>query len=217
MKLKKAVFIVVDQGFSVRYLLRSNIFRVLKNAGHRIVILAPNADDEYFLKEFSGPDVFIEKYEIEKYAEYQKNSIIQKLLRSARLNAYNKSYHVNYSHYWYNLHKAKLRDGPLTRRAYGLLLDMTVGLLSHSKSFRELERGLEARLAPAFHTHLFKKYEPDLLITAFLGNLSFDHYIMWEAKREQVKLVSVILGYDNPTTKGLAGADADHIVTPYFY
>lgn len=213
MKSEKTVFIIVDQGFSTRYLLRSEIFQVLKNSGHRIVILAPNPDEEYFQKEFQINNVFMEKYEIEKYSEYQRKSVIQKLLKKARLFAYNRRHYVNCSHYWYNHYKTKRKGNTFFHKIYYLSLDLLVWLLIRSKFLRKLECWSEGFFIPKVHVHLFKKYNPALLVVASFGNLSFDHYIMWEARQNRTKIISVILSWDNPTTKGLAGATADHIIT----
>ena len=99
----KTIFIVVDQGFSSRYLLRTDVFRALKQSGHRIVILAPNADEDYFQNEFNDQNIFTEKYEVEKYAQYQNRSFIQNFLKYARFYGYNKKYYNNCSVFWFNL------------------------------------------------------------------------------------------------------------------
>ena len=46
--LKKCIFLVVHQGFEARYLLRTDIFKEIKKCVEKIVIVTPNADEDYF-------------------------------------------------------------------------------------------------------------------------------------------------------------------------
>ena len=65
--MEKTIMLVVNQGFSARYLLRSKIFDILKKSGLKIVILSPAAFDKNFTQEFSGDKIFHELYRPQKY------------------------------------------------------------------------------------------------------------------------------------------------------
>ncbi len=80
----RTIFMVIHSGFGARYLLRSDIFKVLKSAGIRIVILTPNADEAYFRAEFEDDRVIVEQLEIEKCREYRYASKIQSILQEIR-------------------------------------------------------------------------------------------------------------------------------------
>ncbi len=45
-----------------------------------------------------------------------------------------------------------------------------------------------------------------------MGFFDFDQYLMREAKRHGAKIISLILSWDNTTTRGMGGAFADHVI-----
>ena len=65
---------------------------------------------------------------------------------------------------------------------------------------------------PNFHKGLFKKYNPDLLIVSSIGTLLYDELIMREAKKNKTKVLSIILSWDNTSSKGMSGAFFDHVI-----
>ena len=82
----KTIFIYVNQGFSVRYLLRSSILKSLSNNSHsnRIVILSHNGNEKVFIDAFASANVVVEKFKNEKYDEYLKNNRIQRIIKEFR-------------------------------------------------------------------------------------------------------------------------------------
>ena len=78
----QTILIAVNQGFASRYLLRTDIFRVLRASGAKLVVLSPNGDEEYFKKEFEDDNVIVERMNIEAYKAYDKNRL-QRFLRNA--------------------------------------------------------------------------------------------------------------------------------------
>ena len=59
------VFLVAHMGFAARYLLRTDIFSTLKAAGVRIVILTPNAGEQYMVDEFANANVVLEPLRVD--------------------------------------------------------------------------------------------------------------------------------------------------------
>lgn len=209
---KQTIFIAVDQGFSARYLLRTDIFKVLKSSGARIVILTPNADEEYFVKEFADDNVFIEPLNLKGYKEYSKNRI-QSFLRQARWYVMNGKMDLHTIDMRYNLHKSRRKKDSIKDKIYNFLFDLVVAILRKSKRLRKLEIALESKFfTPSIHSELFKKYHPEKMLITSLGYFGFDHYLMREAKKHEVKVISVILSWDNTSSKGMPGAFADHVV-----
>lgn len=207
---KKNICLVVDQGFSARYLLRSDFFKILKKSGVSIVIVAPSADEEYFLKEFAGENIFIEKYELEKYDNRFRK--LHAFFALGRLYAHNNKHFINFPRYWYKHYKQTRNNKTFIRKIYNLLLDLMIYLLSNFKSARKMLPVVESLFTPDVHAHLFKKYKPDALITTSLGNLLHDRFVMHEARRYGANVLSFVLSWDNTTTKGIAGAKIDHVV-----
>ncbi len=212
---KQTIFIAVDQGFAARYLLRTDIFKVLKKSGDRIVILTPNADEDYFIKEFSDENVYIEPIRDEAYRGYSRNvrPKLQAFLRNVRwyvMNGFKNLHTVDTRYYVYK--KTRPQD-TIKKKFYNLFLDLLVACLRWSKTFRRLEIKLENKLfTPSTHSDLFSKYCPDKMLITSLGYFGFDHYLMREAKAHDVKVISVILSWDNTSSKGMPGAFADYVI-----
>ena len=82
--LKKCIFLVVHQGFEARYLLRTDIFKEIKKHVEKIVIVTPNADEDYFKQEFQKDNVYVERFKDEKCEEFLKKSKVQRFFKFVR-------------------------------------------------------------------------------------------------------------------------------------
>ena len=212
MKKKKNIYLVVDQGFSARYLLRSDLFDVLRLSGNRIIILTPNSDESYMKNEFSYENVLLHHYENEKYSNFIKCSAIQRIIRAAYLFVYENHTEVNHPAFWYPHYLSKLKSGSFDKRVLGSIFDIFVKLLRASSRLREFVCRKAYLFAPRYHRRVFEVYPPDLLVTTSLGNLSYDHLIMNEARQHGAILVSTVLSWDNPTTKGFSRIHPDYVI-----
>src|SRR5688572_27952450 len=81
---RRTVFLAPDQGFSSRYLLRTDIYQTLKESGAHVVILSPHAREPYFVQEFSGENVSLEHYDVEAGLAYVASSWLHRRLRLLR-------------------------------------------------------------------------------------------------------------------------------------
>lgn len=202
------IFILIPTGTVARYILRSDIIRFLKASDLHIVILTPNADEPYFREEFSASNVFIEKYEQEKLERHLEQSKIQQWLLLLRSFVLKEGTHMTSidTRLKITLEQAK---GAWKKKG----LQLMVHLLRKSRLARRLLLWAECRLfCPPFHGEIFRKYRPSLLVTPSMGNLWMDHYIMREASQHGTKVIPMILSWDNPSTKGMEGAPADHVI-----
>ena len=64
---QKTVFFVVVTRGRVNFILRSDLFRILKGRGWRLVIISPFIGQSAFQEEFGGPNVFFEPLEEKKH------------------------------------------------------------------------------------------------------------------------------------------------------
>lgn len=207
---KKTILIAVNIGFSARYLLRTDIIKRLKKAGTRIVIVTPNADEPYFRKEFEDEAVFVEKYEFEKCRAYYNGSRIQYFFRIVRLHTLPGITKDSILNARLTAFKKECLNFKMKGKIQFYLVAMVRALLLRSSFLRQKFLDLECRLfAGDFHRKIFEQYKPSLLITTSLGYFDFDQYIMREARKHRVKVVAVILSWDNSSSKGLPGAKAD--------
>jgi hypothetical protein len=206
------VFVAVGQGFASRYLLRTDILRGLLEANARVVVLAPNPDEEYLAQELRGHGVVLERLRATEYARYAGGRLPQ-LLRNLRWYAMNGAMDLHTVDVRYGVFRRQRRAGGLRRRAYNLAFDTGVALLRRSRALRRALLSLETALyTPSVHADLFARYRPSKLVVASVGVLQYDHLLMREARAHGVKVVSVVLSWDNTSTKGMPGASADAVV-----
>lgn len=206
----KTVFVVVQNGFMARYILRSGILEILKKS-YRVVILTPNSHEQYFIREFKDENVHIEPLQSKLYEEYEKKHPVERFLRQIR---------------WYILpssstvklrRKSFLRNMIRSRNVKNISKAAVIWFLSlileNSRKARQLLLRMECRFfSPFCHGDIFKKYKPSAIITSSLGYLGYDHFIMREARRMGAKTIATLLSWDNTSSKGLKGAPADSII-----
>ena len=61
--------------------------------------------------------------------------------------------------------------------------------------------------------HLLNRLSPDLVLTTSLGTFSFDEFILRAAKKKNIRNCSIILSWDNTTTRGYASFHADKVIS----
>jgi hypothetical protein len=208
--MKKTLMLVINQGFSSRYLLRSNLFDILKNSGLRIVILSPAAKEESFTSEFSGENVFHELYEPKKYRD--KNSKIFQFFTQARYLSFNSKYYNNCTNFWVRNYFNSTKNVSIIKKVFDLVLKSVIYILSRSRVCREIFIKIESLITKEVYHLIFNKYQPDAILTTSMGVLPYDRFIMQEAKKNGAKTVSLVLSWDNTTTKGIPGASLDYAV-----
>lgn len=214
-KKSKCVFLLTPFGFAARYLLRTDILKTLKQQAEKIVILTPNADEDYFRQEFKDQNVFVEPFEVRKCDDYIKNVSSQKLFRRVRWYVMNgkSDLYAAEAHF-------KIYDEETTKDLWGKFKIFCIGflmrILRRSAWLRRAFLWFEQKLhTPEFHRDLFQKYKPDIVVTTSLGNVAdgFDFFLMREAKKRGAKVVTIILSWDNTSSKGMGGAIPDSIIT----
>lgn len=200
------VFLVVPHGAAARYLLRSGIVETLREGGVTPVALVPNPDESYLRHELEGQGVIIAQLE----ASEAPTGRVQTTLAYIRQNVLGQSTQVATLRSRYaNARRNLARSRPTTARA----LDLPIRLLRRSRLMRRGLLRLEELLHhPRAHRQLFARYQPALLVTTSPGWFLTDAVMLREARREGVRTAALVLGWDNPTSKGYRGARPDVVV-----
>jgi hypothetical protein len=103
-------------------------------------------------------------------------------------------------------------SGTFVSRMHWQAIKLIAKLGNRSLALRKALVALEARLAPGhLYDSYFEKYKPQMLIVSSLGYM-IDPQIMRAAKRHEAKVVSIVHGWDNPTTKAYRGAEPDYAI-----
>lgn len=211
---QKTILISLNNGIGIRNVLQTDIFRSLHKSGTKIVLLTPNAEDEDFQKKYSSENVFFEKLEYNKYRAYLRRSRIQKILKVVRWFTMNGKYDISTISDWYEkVHKKERPSKRLRNKIRNVIENCLVKILRSSKILRILSIYLECLFfTPSYHKHIFMKHRPDYVLITSLGFFDFDQYVMREAKRNGAKVISLILSWDNTSSRGMAAGFLDHVM-----
>lgn len=186
----KTLLMSVSDGYHVKHLLRSEVFKFLKEEA-RIVVLSLQAGDPAFRAEFERENVAVEPL-----ADYRPGWLERKTITIRNNALANRKLTGTLC---FKFEKMR-RENPLR---YFLLHDIMNNALGRSKTAFELFRGAENRLFPDKHyAELFKKYKPDAALLSTPGFKTPDIPLLRRCRAAGVPAISAILSWDNLTSKG---------------
>lgn len=197
---QKTIFLSIFDGDTERVILRTDVFKVLKESGHKIVLLVRGADRiEHYKKEFESEQVAVE------------------LLPPTASRTETLWYYIG----WNSVptHAVAVRRVREYRNAGNwkfYILGFIAWSLGHLKIWRELLRILYMRFGEDYATDLFEKYQPDLLFAANMFSPE-DCRLLRQAKKVRVRTVTIAKSWDVLTTKAFTRVKADRIVVYHEY
>lgn len=201
------VFLVVHQGFAARYLLRTDILTTLKEAGCRVVVLAP--EDSGLADEFADEQVVIEPLRVPPKRAGQRSMLwwwTLHLRNFAIANGHRTRALREKAERFTARHMA---GQPIEQRIFRVVIH----LLWRSRRLRRALLALELRrYVEEAHRDLFERYRPDLVVTTSPGYFKPDARVLREAALHRVQSATVVLSWDNPTSKGYRGANPDLVI-----
>lgn len=207
------IFISAWRNPSVRYLLYSDVFQVLKDSGARLVVFLRDEDLEHFGPRLEGGNVLCRPVLISQALAQLKGTRLGRWLllvhtrlsggddRQRNLTAEARTY----------LHDYNFRGG-----ARAQLVDnsaIALGrLASRSPALRRGLVALQDRLFPGrFYDPYFDQFRPRLLVTSSVG-YSIDPFFMRAARRHGCPVAAIVHSWDNPTAKGFRAARPDAVI-----
>jgi hypothetical protein len=203
------VLLVVHSGFAARYLLRTGIYPTLVRLGARILILTPNADEQYFLAEFAHENTTILPLRVEEGSRAYRSRPGHRLLSLVHL----------YGSPLDNPLLARRFERAIRSRQWNNLRSqiarLCVRMTQRSSRARALVYHLEERIAnPCLHREIFETYRPDVVVTVSPGYEAWplDALLINEAKSYGAKTIAAIFAWDNPSTKGLPATFPDYVI-----
>lgn len=206
------IMIAVGNGFSIRYLLQTEILKRLRAFEAEIVIVAQGRGE--VLARFAGKGVVVDSVPNEIGNSFASSGRIQRALQFIRHYTFGDWVQTLEDHYGIARDEARLEDAPVRTRINMLLLRAVIRIARKSRTVRRAILRLESALyCPEAYATPITRYRPDLLVTSSLGTFDYDYYLMRAARRLGVPSAAVILSWDNTTTRGYPGADADYVIT----
>src|SRR5829696_225116 len=204
----KTIFMVVHQGFVARYLLRTDVLRVLREAGTRIVVLTPNHQEQYLRAELHELGVEVEP--LRASISVVMRSRLWLLLYHLRTYTLGEVAATPALREKYAGARGHQRS---RNRAVAWLINAALQILWRSRLARRALLGLESLLfSPRRHRDLFERYQPDLVLATSPGWFVADALALREARRSGVATAVTVLSWDNPTSKGYRGARPERII-----
>jgi len=209
--MSKRVFISADHGMAIIYFLQSDVIPTLLEAGVEVVLLTDDEIKDRLAEKFVRPGLTFEGLRL-KQAQAYAQSVQPRLqwLLSSYLRRVGGSWRINTeaqdSHIWevWQENSWKFRFGIWTPAALAILL-----LRSSAAARRALVQAqLRFTPDPGLYADLLARYSPDLVIASTPG-WRLDRYLLREAYRLGIPRLSVIVGWDNPSSYAIPGAPMD--------
>lgn len=202
------VFICADHGMAIIYFLQSDVIPTLLAAGVEVVLLTDDDICERIAAQFARPGLTIEGLRLKQANAYYQKTDNRRQWLLAYLRRVGSSWRINTeaqtSHIWevWAENSWKFRLGIWIPAALATLA------LRLSRAARKALVRAQMRFTPNLYTDLFEKHQPDLVIASTPG-WRIDRYLLREAVRRGVKTMTVIVGWDNPSSYAVPGAPVD--------
>ena len=190
------------------YFLQSDLIPDLLAAGVQVILLTDDEIVERIAAQFARPGLTIEGLRLKQANSYYQKVDNRRQWLLAYLRRVSGSWRINNeaqtSHIWevWAENSWKFRLGVWLPAALATLV------LRSSRAARQQLVKAQMRFTPSIYGDLFEKHQPDLVIASTPG-WRIDRYLLREAALRGVERLSVIVGWDNPSSYAVAGAPVD--------
>lgn len=206
--MSKTVLISADHGMALIYFLQSGVVSTLLDAGTRVILLTDDDIKDRIAAQFSRPGLTIEGLRLKQANDYYQKINNRRQWLLAYLRRVSGSWKINNeaqtSHIWevWAENSWKFRLGVWLPAALGTLI------LRSSRIARKALVDAQMRFTPDLYSDYFEKYQPDLVIASTPG-WRIDRYLLREAARRGIECMTVIVGWDNPSSYAIPGSRVD--------
>jgi len=206
---KQTIFILLDHGLAHAYFFETDLALKLSRAGLRQVFLVPGNMVDLLQEKYPGQDYIFES------------------MREAEIAAYRASHQEGFQEIYEYMRRVGMSGkGPLSyvetakrrkefeargRRWIQLMaLRPIITLMRRSLGLRQAFRGyFQKKFSANLYSDLFDRYHPSLVVSNMAG-WRMDQYLLREANQRGIFTAVVIVGWDNPSSQGLPGANIDY-------
>ena len=203
----KTLFICADHALAIIYFLQSEVVDTLLDGGRQVVLLVDEALQDHLAGRFGRPGLSFEGLRLtqaQAYAEGEQKEIQWWLQFMRRVGG---SWRLNTAAMDSYVRQVAVEEPNRRRMLMPLSWILLAGLRSSSAA-RKLLLTIQNRYTPRIYGDLFDRYRPELVIASTPG-WRLDRYLLREARSRGVPTASVIVGWDNPSSYSLPGAQVD--------
>ncbi len=208
---KKKILIAVHQGFSIRYILQTDIFTTLKESGNHIIVLSQD-DPEYLKAKFGGSNISFDSIPWSVGRGYFQSSRLLRMLDFVRHYTHSGFVKVSEHHYWIAIKDGKLNTSGFFPFIRHKTLRGIILAARRIKILRSLLQFLQSRYFPSEYYAKLESIAPDIVVTTSLGTFDFDHFVMRACNKINIPVIPIVLSWDNTTCRGYPGAKSDHVI-----
>lgn len=208
--MKKCVFISADHGLAIVYFLQSDVVSTLIEHGIDVVLLTDDHLKEKIIDRFGQDNLIVANLrfpEVRQYQDSYRPSLQWWIRFLRRVGSSNK---INTEAMDSHILQVQVEAAGGNRARIFSLVKMIISLLRRSRIARKWLVNFQKVFTSNIYGDLFEKYQPDLVIASTPG-WRLDAYLLREAAARGIPTGAVIVGWDNPSSYGLSGADMDWV------
>lgn len=200
---RRTVFISSDHGLATIYFLQSDLVDCLIDADIHVVLLTADGLVGEVERQYGRPGMTVRSLRLNQAKEYESQSAeiqwwLAYLRRAGSSNKINTAALDSYV-------QQTAVEQPNRRRILMPAARAVLSVLRNSERARRTVESLQTRFTPRIYADLFQQYRPRLVIAATPG-WRLDRYLLREAAAAGVPTAVMTVGWDNPSSYGLAGA-----------
>lgn len=199
------VFISADHGTAIVYFLQSDVVPSLLDAGVEVIVLTDDETKDRIAQRFSRPGLTFEGLRLRQAEEYARRVWPRLQWLLAYLRRVGGSKRINTEAMDSHIREVWAENTWKFRLGIWLPAALAIFLLRHSAAARHLLVWLQSHFTPNLYADLFEKYQPSLVVASTPG-WRMDRYLLREAAQRGIPTMTVIVGWDNPSSYAIRGA-----------
>jgi hypothetical protein len=207
--MKKQIFISADHGLAIVYFLQSEVVSRLIDAGLEVVLLTDEGLKDKISQRFGRPGLIVEDLRFAQAKRYQNSYRPSAQWWAAFLRRVGSSGKINTEAMDSHIHQVQV-DAEGLRIPLFPLMRLVVALMRRSLWVRQKLVDYQNQFTPELYGDLFEKYQPELVLASTPG-WRLDRYLLREAAARGIPTAAAIVGWDNPSSYGLCGAEMDWV------
>jgi len=193
---------------AIIYFLQSDVISGLLAAGVEVILLTDDDIRERIAAQFARPGLTVEGLRLKQANAYYQKVENRRQWLLAYLRRVSGSWRINTeaqtSHIW----EVWAENSWKFRLGIWLPAALATVVLRASRAARQSLVRAQTRFTPNIYSDLFKKYKPDLVIASTPG-WRIDRYLLREAAAQGIPTMTVIVGWDNPSSYAVRGAPVE--------
>ncbi|MDA7447634.1 hypothetical protein N8786_04320 [Candidatus Pelagibacter ubique] len=196
----KKILISITNGFSLRYICHTDILKTFLENNFQVSIISNNASSTK--KNIGINEINYLEFSEKKTNLYKFSSRFYNILENIRMFTYGGKY---------NTPELVFNISYKNRNIKFYLYKIIKYFLNKSIFLRKFLLYIQSFFYPDELFKIIKSNNPDIILTTSLGTFSFDEYILRISKKLNILSSTVMLSWDNPTTRGYPGALPNNI------